>query len=432
MREELLTIGYVVLRGHRLVIPKVMREQCVKLAHQGHQGIIKTKQRLRTKVWWPQMEKDVEKFVKTCHSCQLVSAPNPPEPIKPTQLPNGPWEDISIDFLGPLESGHYVLVVIDYYSRYFEVEITKDTTSQKVIASLTRMFTTHGLPKSLTSDNAPNFKSKEFEDFLTNNGIKHRLVTPLHPAANGEVERQNRSLMKRIRIAKAESKDWKREIQEYLFAYRTTPHSVTGLTPAEMMFGRKLRTKLPELDCKSEDEEVRDRDNLNKYKNKQYLDSRRRAQNSDLAVGDTVLLKQSVRNKMDTPFYNEPFQLISKDGNSCTVKSPEGLIYKRNSTFLKKYNLRNETENVTSPPEIITPPKNIPFEKGEEETITTQYKVNENAYDDKSNETGNDNIDDIFLSNYHQATSSNNSNSDGRPVRIKTVPSKYKDFVMCK
>ena len=87
------------------------------------------------------------------------------------------------------------------------MKITKDTTSQKVIASLTKIFTTHGLPKTLTSDNAANFKSKEFEDFLDNNGIKHRLVTPLHPEANGEVERRNQSLMKRIRIAKAESKD---------------------------------------------------------------------------------------------------------------------------------------------------------------------------------------------------------------------------------
>ena len=55
---------------------------------------------------------------------------------------------------------------------------------------------------------------------------------------------------------------------------KTTPHSVTGLTPAEMMFGRKLRTKLPEFDYKNEDEEVRDRDHLNKYK--AYPDSKKK------------------------------------------------------------------------------------------------------------------------------------------------------------
>jgi len=208
-----------------------------------------------------------------------VGAPNKPEPLEPTPLPYGPWQDISIDFLGPLDSGHYVLVVVDYYSRYYEVEITKDTTSKKVIDSLERMFTTHGLPKSLTSDNAAQFKSEEFKEFLKQNGIWHRLATPLYPAANGEVERQNRSLMKRIKIAKAESKDWKREIRTSLFAYRTIPHSVTGVTPAELMFGRQLRTKLPEMDDLNFqlDEEVRDRDAVNKHKNKQYIDGKRRA-----------------------------------------------------------------------------------------------------------------------------------------------------------
>lgn len=339
MKDEFMCIGYIVLRGHRIVVPKSLRHQCVELAHTGHLGIVKTKQHLRTKVWWPQMERDVEKYVKTCHGCQLVAAPNHPEPLEPTPLPNGPWQDIGIDFLGPLDSGQYVLVVVDYYSRYFEVEITKDTTSKKVIESLERMFLTHGLPRSLTSDNAAQFRSEEFEDFLVENRIYHRLTTPLHPSANGEVERQNRSLMKRIKIAKAESKDWKREIRTYLFAYRTTPHSVTGVTPAELMFGRKLRTKLPQLDDQSLqlDEEVRDRDAVNKYKSKQYTDNKRRAQESDLEVGEKVLLKQHVTGKLDTPFYPKPFKLVSKNGNSCVVESEGGARYKRNSTFVKKY-----------------------------------------------------------------------------------------------
>ena len=170
------------------------------------------------------------------------------------------------------------------------------------------------------------------------------IETPLHPAANGEVERQNRSLMKRIRIAKAENKDWQKEIQEYIFAYRTTPHSVTNLTPAEMMFGRKLRTKLPEFVSKQVDEEVRDRDKIQKSKNKEYLDKKRNAKESNLEVGDSVLIKQS-GGKMDTPFYIEPYQLVAKSGNSCTVESPEGVKYKRNSTFLKK-NITHQVINI--------------------------------------------------------------------------------------
>jgi transposase InsO family protein len=158
-----------------------------------------------------------------------------PEPIKPTALPTGPWQDLSIDILGPLTSGQHAFVVEDYFSGYYEIEITKDITSEKLIDVLEGMFCRNGLPVTITSDNGPQFKSETFASYMymAENGIKHRRVTPLHPAANGEVERQNRSLMKRIRIVQAESKYWRKEIRKYLFAYRTTPHSTTGVSPAE-------------------------------------------------------------------------------------------------------------------------------------------------------------------------------------------------------
>ncbi|XP_062578034.1 uncharacterized protein K02A2.6-like [Saccostrea cucullata] len=350
-RDELCCIGYVVLRGSRIVIPRNLRKQCVQLAHQGHLGIVGTKQQLRTKVWWPGMDKEVEKYVKSCHGCQITSAFPKPEPVSPTPLPTGPWQELGIDILGPLTSGQYVLVVVDYYSRYYEIEVTKDITSEKIIDLLEGMFCRHGLPLQITSDNGPQFRSKLFKDYLTDNCIKHRAVTPLHPSANGEVERQNRSLMKRIRIAQAESKNWKTEIRKYLFAYRTTPHTTTGVPPAELMFRRKLRTKLPQVENLQEndyDEGVRDKDAYSKYRNKIYIDEKRDAQECDLELGDSVLLKKATKDKMDTPYHVEPYTLVQKTGNSCVVKSPEGVLVKRNSEFVKKY---QEPESVSDIPE---------------------------------------------------------------------------------
>ncbi|XP_062576186.1 uncharacterized protein K02A2.6-like [Saccostrea cucullata] len=328
--------------------------QCVQLAHQGHIGIVGTKQQLRTKVWWPGMDKEVEKYVKSCHGCQITSAFPKPEPISPTPLPTGPWQELGIDILGPLTSGQYVLVVVDYYSRYYEIEVTKDITSEKIIDSLEGMFCRHGLPLQITSDNGPQFRSKLFKDYLTDNCIKHRAVTPLHPSANGEVERQNRSLMKRIRIAQAESKNWKTEIRKYLFAYRTIPHTTTGVPPAELVFRRKLRTKLPQVENLQEhdyDEGVRDKDAYSKYRNKLYIDEKRGAVDCDLELGDSVLLKKAVKDKMDTPYHAVPYQLVQKTGNSCVVKSPEGVLVKRNSEFVKKY---QEPESVSDIPESLS------------------------------------------------------------------------------
>ena len=82
------TIGKLILRGTRIVIPKKLRPRVFSIAHEGHLGIVGTKQKLRSKVWWPCMEKDAEKHCKTCYGCQLVSRPTPPEPIRTTPLPN--------------------------------------------------------------------------------------------------------------------------------------------------------------------------------------------------------------------------------------------------------------------------------------------------------------------------------------------------------
>ena len=129
---ELCVIGKLILRGTRIVILSKLRPRVLSLAHEGHPGIVSMKQRLRSKVWWPGIDKEAEKFCKTCHGCQLVSSPANPEPIKSTPLPIGPWQDLAIDLLGPLPSGESVLVIVDYFSRYYEVEIMQSTTSEKV------------------------------------------------------------------------------------------------------------------------------------------------------------------------------------------------------------------------------------------------------------------------------------------------------------
>ena len=189
-------IGKTVLRGTRIVIPRKLRARVIELGHEGHQGMVKMKQRLRTKVWWPGIDKEAEKFCKTCHGCQVVSRPKNPKPLQMTELPKGPWQDIAIDFVGPLPSGDYIFAVTDFYNRYVEVSISKRNTAEVAISGLEKMFATHGLPCTVTSDNGPHFVAGTFETLLRNNGIEHRKTTPFWPQANDEIERQNRSLLK--------------------------------------------------------------------------------------------------------------------------------------------------------------------------------------------------------------------------------------------
>ena len=270
---------------------QALRKRIVSLAHEGHQGIIKTKERLKTKVCWPEMDRDTKKLCAECYGCQLVTKHVPPPPVKPTPMPQRPWEDLALDILGPLPSGENLLVLVDYHSRWIEVDVVRATTSKIIIQRLDAQFARYGIPKSLRTDNGPNLVSNEIEDYLKEMGVEHRHTTPLSPRANGEVERQNRPLLKAIRAAHAEGKCWREELNKFLLAYRSTPHSTTGKSPAELLFRRVLNTKMPEL-TGLDDEEVdisdkgaRDRDTQKKQADKDYAEKKVPCERARLARG---------------------------------------------------------------------------------------------------------------------------------------------------
>ncbi|XP_015779025.1 PREDICTED: uncharacterized protein K02A2.6-like [Acropora digitifera] len=98
---------------------------------------------------------------------------------------------------------------LDYYSRFFEMQFTKSITTEKIVSLMSKKFVTHGLPCSLRTDNGPQFVSDHFKGYLEKNGIEHSRTTPLWPQANGQIERQNRTILKRLRISQAEGRDWR-------------------------------------------------------------------------------------------------------------------------------------------------------------------------------------------------------------------------------
>ena len=129
VKNELCILGKLVMRGTRMVVPQSLRSEVLRLAHEGHQGVVKMKNRFRTKVWWPKMDCDAEQVCKNCHGCQVVGEFLAPEPMQRVEPPSEPWQDVAIDVLGPLPSRENLLVVVDYYSRFFEVVIMRSTTS---------------------------------------------------------------------------------------------------------------------------------------------------------------------------------------------------------------------------------------------------------------------------------------------------------------
>uniref|UniRef100_A0A182HGW4 Uncharacterized protein n=1 Tax=Anopheles arabiensis TaxID=7173 RepID=A0A182HGW4_ANOAR len=90
-KEELGMIGEMVIRGNKLVVPDTLRKRMLDLAHEGHPGESVMKRRLRNRVWWPGMDKEIEQHVKNCEGCRLVETPGKPEPMMRRPLPLRPW-----------------------------------------------------------------------------------------------------------------------------------------------------------------------------------------------------------------------------------------------------------------------------------------------------------------------------------------------------
>ncbi len=177
------------LWGSRVVVPPKGRSKMIEELHESHPGICRMKSLARSYVWWPNMNHELEVRVQTCNVCQMSRPADKPVPVHPWEFPKRPWVRLHLDYAGPV-GGKYFLVLIDAYSKWLEVKVVSTATSSATIQHLRDMFSTHGLPEVLISDNGSCFTSQEFKQFTKLNGIRHVCTAPYHPASNGQAERQ--------------------------------------------------------------------------------------------------------------------------------------------------------------------------------------------------------------------------------------------------
>ena len=257
VRDELFIVDDMVVKGSRIVIPQYLQDRVVKLAHRGHQGIVRSKAFLRSCCWFPGVNKKTELAVRHCLPCQVVKPYEVKAPARMTQLPEFPWQKIAVDHVGPFPSGEYCLVIIDEYSRYPEIKIVRSTSASTNIPKFKEIFANHGVPQVLKSDNGPPFNSEEFQKFSEEQGFYHRRITPEYPEENGDVENFMRNINRVAQIAKIEKKNWEEELTTFLSVYRNTPHPSTGKSPNEIVKRYPVRALLPRVIPSMEDQDVR-------------------------------------------------------------------------------------------------------------------------------------------------------------------------------
>ena len=244
-----------------------------------------------------------------------------------SKLPDQPWSELSMDFY-TFPNGAELLVVHDDFSRYPIVTPVKSTAFRNVENELNVILAAFGIPAVIRTDNGPPFNGKEWAAYSNKMGFRHRKVTYAWPEANGEVERLMRTLGKVMRTAVASGVNWQTQLQDFLRNYRATPHPATGVSPAELLFGRPLRTRLPDL---------QQHDAVYKERLKEAADRRRRVAEHQFAIGDRVwLCKEGKLLKKTEPFYwPDPFVVVAVHGSLVTARNREKEVT-RNSSFFRK------------------------------------------------------------------------------------------------
>ena len=251
-QQELTTQGQVVLWGSRVIIPLKLRQVILEELHWNHPGVVRMKSLARSYLWWPGLDKELERYVQHCEACQTVRNAPAPAPLHPWLWPTKPWMRIHVDFAGPFQGKMY-FILVDAHSKWPEVIPMSTTTSNQTIAVLRQLFAAHGIPQQLVSDNGPQFTSEEFATFCKMNGIKHIRCSPYHPSSNGQAERFVQTFKRAMTVSDNGKQSLSQRLWSFLLRYRCTPHSTTNQAPCDLFVGRRLRTRLDLLRPAQED-----------------------------------------------------------------------------------------------------------------------------------------------------------------------------------
>ena len=409
VRNELsVTDGLLVFRA-RIVVPEALQEDILDRIHDGHLGIMKCQERARTSVWWPGINQRIQQKIAACKHCIVEKPTQRKEPLMTSTLPDRPWERVAADLCE--YDGHHYLIVVDYYSRFIEIPHLENMTSAQVIGKLKAMFARWGIPSVLVSDNGTQFSSSVFQEFAASYGFTHLTSSPHYPQANGAVERAVQTAKKILK---------QKDPFIALMAYRDSPVAATGYSPAELMMGRRISTKIPMLPQNLKPKwpshsVVQCADQKAKSDYEFYYNRRNSARPlPQLQPGDTVRVKTDQEKR-----WNTPATVVSASApRSYVVQTPRGTL-RRNRRHLQKV---PTSANESLPETLSVLPMDtyepvVPVVEEPQPEIPSPTEVTRNAVPSAAMPTGGTTV---------TAPTTPVRTSSGRVVK---KPSKFKDFV---
>lgn len=239
---------------HRLCIASAEdKKRILQECHDnmGHFGEFKCIEHIKKRFYWPGWKRDVKNHIRICSKCAQFKSDV--EPIRlpmitneTTELRN--WETLGLDVVGPLATtpreNKYIIVAQDYYSKFLITMAAPIVNTQSVTRWLDDIFTEHGRPKRIITDNGPQFTSRDFKQWARDNNIDISYATPFHHQTNGMVERANRTIETMLRTTTTNQTEWDTLLPDMTRAYNTATHHTTALSPHKLHFGVEARSEL--------------------------------------------------------------------------------------------------------------------------------------------------------------------------------------------
>ena len=245
LKNDLCTADGVIIYRDRTVIPPSLREDVLQALHAAHQGTTSMQLHADSTVFWPGLCSDIIRIRKNCSHCDKMAPSHPAAPPTPPILPAYPFQSICSDYFH--HSGKFYLVVVDRYSGWPIVEKAKEG-SQGLITCLRHTFVTYGISDELSSDGGPEFQAAATQKFLSDWGVHHRKSSVAFPHSNCRAEIGVKTVKRMIinNTGPDGSLDTDR-FQRAMLEYRNTPDRDTGLSPAQCIFGRPIKSFIPIL-----------------------------------------------------------------------------------------------------------------------------------------------------------------------------------------
>ena len=243
-RDYAASINKIVLQA---IIPDSMVNEILSDLHgstrAGHLGSEKLLLMIKRYAIWPTLGNDVEEFVKTCKTCDQLreQVPRPKTPLR-SIIARQVFDHVMCDLVSfePSKGYRYVLVFKDVFSGYIRCYKLRNKTTDGVVKAFQDLICTLGPPKLLTSDNGGEFDSNDLRRACKELGVEKRTSVPYRPQSQGNVERQNRTLIKYLQhqlIDKGNT--WADHLSLVEWIHNTSPYARTKMAPYLLFFGRE-------------------------------------------------------------------------------------------------------------------------------------------------------------------------------------------------